>query len=308
METLYLDPILTEDEGAALEGTFLTERHVRHLVNTTTRVVARDTGKTLAVLVRGALDPALCAQALDAMRDAATTTDNRGAAAGFADVGKEELASGPVGKRSRLRYQFVKQDGSLSKTVRAVRLAKSGIIGFFDRNPRYPYCRTTAYTLKHAERFAAALPFIRQVSDTFGQHAPEGYQRQMEVIQATHPDFYIPGTAFTTVTVNKNWQTAVHKDAGDYEKGFGVMTAFTSGGFGGCYLVLPRYGVGFDFRTTDVLLCDVHEWHGNTPIRPTGAFERISSVFYYRAGMLNCGSQHDELARAASKGAKAPTE
>jgi len=55
-------------------------------------------------------------------------------------------------------------------------------------------------------------------------------------------------------------------------------------------------------RTTDVLLVDVHEWHGNTEIIPgTDDWERISCVFYYREEMHECGSAVQERLRAASK-------
>lgn len=53
----------------------------------------------------------------------------------------------------------------------------------------------------------------------------------------------------------------------------------------------------------DVLLADVHEWHGNTPLVPTRwPYERISFVFYYRAKMLECGSAAEELERAKALG------
>ena len=39
--------------------------------------------------------------------------------------------------------------------------------------------------------------------------------------KATHPNFRIEDTAFTTITINKDYRTAVHTDAGDYAAGFG---------------------------------------------------------------------------------------
>ena len=140
---------------------------------------------------------------------------------------------------------------------------------------------------------------IESVDQVFAKEMPDRYQAQREIIEKTSGDFYINGTVFTTITVNKNWQTAVHKDAGDYAPGFGVMTVFWAGKGDGCYFCYPRYGIAVRARTGDVVLSDVHEWHGNTPFHGLpGRYERLSCVFYYRAKMVNCGSADEELARA----------
>lgn len=85
-------------------------------------------------------------------------------------------------------------------------------------------------------------------------------------VRATHPSWLIAGTAFTAVTVNRDFRTAVHKDRGDLRAGFGVLTALRAGTFSGCHLVFPAYRVAVDLRTRGVLLCNVHEWHGNSPL------------------------------------------
>jgi hypothetical protein len=100
---------------------------------------------------------------------------------------------------------------------------------------------------------------------------------------------------FTTVTVNRNFRTAIHCDAGDYEGGLGNIAVLQAGEFEGGYTCLPRYGVGFDVRTTDVCFFNVHEWHGNTEFRAKKPFERISVVCYYRNNMMRCQSSLDEL-------------
>lgn len=76
----------------------------------------------------------------------------------------------------------------------------------------------------------------------------------------------IADTAFTTVTISRDFPTAVHRDRGDLAAEFGVMAAVRAGEFGGCYLGFPKFRVAVDRRTTDVLLADVHEAHGNTDL------------------------------------------
>ena len=101
------------------------------------------------------------------------------------------------------------------------------------------------------------------------------------------------------MTVNRNFQTAVHQDQGDLKQGFGVMSCLRRGRFDGCYFVFPKYRVALDMRTGCVLCGDVHEWHGNTPMRGNhGMFERVSLVFYYREKMKRCGSAEEELEHA----------
>jgi hypothetical protein len=101
-------------------------------------------------------------------------------------------------------------------------------------------------------------------------------------------------TPFTTITCNKSWRTAAHVDKGDLKEGFGVMCCL--GDFEGCDLVFPRYRTAVRYREGDVILADVHQVHGNTPLlRPDGSVpevgrepERLVCVFYYQEDMDKC--------------------
>jgi hypothetical protein len=103
-------------------------------------------------------------------------------------------------------------------------------------------------------------------------------------------------TPFTTITCNKSFRTAAHIDAGDLKEGFGVMCSM--GDFEGCDLVFPRYRTAVRYREGDVLLANVHQVHGNTPLlTPEGKEpklgrepERLVCVFYYREKMDQCES------------------
>lgn len=307
MRTITVHPKLDDDELEHLSGRLLTDDSYDVLIQGESVRVLRPDGTQLAVFVHQALSRKTCDAAYVNLRKAAGKTNNRGLAGGVfdGDVGDTLDSAGMqghriIGKRSRTRATPVKSDGTLSKNSYAKEV-ESGIIGYFDRNPRYPYCRTTAYNLAHPQRFAAALPFIRAVDAVFKRHAPERYAAQRAMIDQTSDDFKIHGTVFTTITVNRNWQTAVHTDKGDYRPGFGVLAALTKGAFTGCYFVIPKYRVAFDMQTQDVLLADVHEWHGNTAFNVSGRFERISCVFYYREKMYECGSAVEELERVKAE-------
>lgn len=170
----------------------------------------------------------------------------------------------------------------------------SGIAGWFDRYPRIPYGRATAYTAKFPEKFAMAYPFLQTLAKGFKELLPWRYGNQMTAANKIDPAFLVPGTPFTTVTVNKTFRTAAHYDAGDLNSGLSnLLTLSNTGNYSGAYLVAPEYRVAVDVRPGDLLLINNHEvMHGNTPIVcHDEESERISLVCYFREKMLELGSK-----------------
>jgi hypothetical protein len=263
-------------------------------------VVRKPDGSVLLVYRNDYLPRVLCQRAFDAFKTIDFASHNRGMAGGIVETDEDGMTEnyGPAFKVGRVSVRRIKRDGTVSRTTEKT-IVPSGVIGFFDRYVRIPYCRMTAFNLDHHEEFEMARPFVVAVDKAFAEAVPDRYAAQQAIVSKTSADFYIRGTVFTTITVNKNWQTAVHKDAGDYAPGFGVMSAIEAGRYSGGYLVFPKYRVAVDMRTGGVCLADVHEWHGNTPIvGEKNRFMRLSMVFYYREGMKNCGSAAEENARA----------
>lgn len=110
---------------------------------------------------------------------------------------------------------------------------------------------------------------------------PDHYKRQHRKAKQTY--FKIADTAFTTVTTNVNYKTAIHTDRGDDAEGFGNLVVIERGKYTGAETCFPQYGVGVNVRTGDVLFMDVHEWHGNLPIRLENKDAvRLSIVCYLR--------------------------
>lgn len=298
MKLIKLNSELPDSEVDKFGGKFLPEGSFDTLISDDCDVLKPD-GEVLLKYRRSAIPNDLCKVAFPVFREAATETNNRGMAAGQTDV-FTGIGNRKVGKMSSTRVVPMKRDGTISKTNYALNTVKSGIIGYTDRSPRFPYCRLTAFNLSNQEKFSTVMPFIQFVDGVFKENMPERYKAQMGYVQKTSDDFYIHGTSFTTVTVNKNFRTAVHKDEGDLKEGFGVMSCLRAGEYKGGYLCFPKYRVAVDMRTGDVLMADVHSWHGNTEINGRiGQFERISLVFYYREGMKSCGSVEDERKRAS---------
>jgi hypothetical protein len=278
MKTIILKSKLNDEEIKKLHGNYLDESYIDHLIEDDT-IVYDEKENIKAVFLKNIIPQNLCKQAYYSLRKAATKSNNRGQAAGpLPDNLKigDKIDGLTIGEINGNRFKPLKKDGTLSNSPKAKQV-NSGIIGYSDRYARIPYCRTTEFTYKHFEQYKKSLPYIRYISNLF------------------------KNTVFTTVTVNKNFRTASHYDAGDLEEGFGNLAVLQTGDYTGGYTVMPKYGIGLNVRNFDLALFDVHELHGNTEIKSKGFYERISIVCYFRKKMIECGSAKEELERIKHK-------
>jgi hypothetical protein len=172
----------------------------------------------------------------------------------------------------------------------------SGIAGWFDRYPRIPYGRATTYTRDNFDKFKMAYPFLQHLAKGFAELLPWRYGNQMAAAKKIDSRFLIPETPFTTVTVNKTFRTAAHRDAGDLDSGLSnLLTLSNDGRYSGGYLIFPEIRMAVNVRPGDLLLVNNHEIiHGNTPIVCEEGSERVSLVVYFREKMLELGSKEYE--------------
>lgn len=162
----------------------------------------------------------------------------------------------------------------------------STVVGYIDSpNNKLP-CRLSQFSKSHFEEYKTAIPMINHVNMLFKNTLPDRYNHQYN--NATKTQFRIEETAFTTITVNYNFQTALHVDKGDCKEGFGVLVVSGDENCGG-YLLFPRYDIGVLVKTGDVLFMNVHEYHCNSMV----SGERLSFVFYLRNRLLDCS--HNKL-------------
>lgn len=272
--------IMTDAQADAMHKQFLSPEHCRTLITEDTDVYELNTNKLLARFRKNAISLDVLKLGVDSFRDSIERTEGRGA------------ASGHSGKR-------IRKDGSISNTT-VGNFVESGNVGYMDSSAMVRYCRKTAFAKKYFDKFTQGIPFVQAIDKLYAELAPVHYARQMNISKATNVNYRIADTSFTTVTVNKNFQTAVHKDSGDLPDGFGNLIAYREGNWGGCYFTLLQYGLGFDLQNTDVLFVDVHQWHANTPFtnfNPEAGDLRISFVLYYREYMYMCKTPSEELAR-----------
>lgn len=307
---IVLKPLMSIEASDKFAGKLLSENDCVTLIEFDADIYDKESGKCIAKFRKGVLPANVQKDAFDSLLVAAKSSSNRGTAGGAEDDegtgGYRLKKDGTVSKTWHSTNALkLRKNGTISKTSESMNIVNSGIVGYFDRNARIPFCRLTAFNQQHFDKFKAAYPIIKLVDKKYAELMPEHYKRQRKFADKTSQDFVIKNTAFTTVTVNKNWQTAVHKDAGDFKDGFGNLVALRKGKYIGGHFVVVRWGVGFDLQNGDLLLVDVHQWHGNTPIiKDNEKVVRLSLVMYYREKMFECGTiaQERERAKKRTKG------
>ena len=174
----------------------------------------------------------------------------------------------------------------------------TNIFGYFDKwSPRQKFVfnklkekplidvRVCKFNMDSPEKYEKTIPLFEQISKLYKKLTPAFFKKQNDKAKQTY--FKIGNSAFTTITTNINFRTTVHRDKGDDEEGFGNLVVFEKQGkYTGGETCFPQYGIGVDVREGDFLLMDVHEPHGNLPIKKiTKDAERMSIVCYLRKGV-----------------------
>ena len=275
METYKLKKQLTDEQAEKLKGKYLDSKSYDLLI--TEDADGYDVnGNLLFRFRKNAIPLETLMLGVNSFKDSIEVTESRG------------FASGSSHKR-------IRKDGSVSN-ITVGNKVESGNVGYMDSSAMVKYCRKTAFAKKYFEKFKAGIPFVEFIDKKYQELCPTHYAKQKAISQGTNKNYIISDTAFTTVTVNKNFRTAVHQDAGDFPDGFGNLIAYREGDWTGGYFCLPQYKVAIDLQNTDLLFVDVHKWHGNTDfINTDDNFLRISFVLYYREYMYKCSQPSEEL-------------
>ncbi len=281
METINVKKILTDKQSAKLKGKFLKDKHWSTLINYDCDGYDINTGKLLFRFRKNAIPFNILKSGYNSFKGSINLNGGRG------------IAAGGYHKQTR-------KDGTEGKFDVSPKV-ESGNVGFMDARAgsgTVAVCRKTAFAKEYFNKYKAGIPFVQYVDKKYSELCPHHYKKQRAIANGTNKNYIIDNTSFTTVTVNKNFQTAVHKDSGDYPEGFGNLIIYREGSYDGGYFVLPEYGVALDLHNTDILFVDVHKWHGNTEFENCSYdWKRITFVMYYREYMYKCKSPKEELQR-----------
>jgi len=316
---IILKQKMTDDQIKAREGTYFSEKDVDEIINYDADVYAEDPdapgGKKLLFKLRKNVIPHdLIKLAWKNFYKSANASRNRGAAAGPIDVKSKYWTRRKLNKKSIKGWSAQYMDkGKLSK-MRVNNNVFSSVLGYFEKTPFMGLpCRLTSYTQLYFEQYKGGTPYIEKIDDLFKKLVPDRYDVQYKRAKGNQA-FQIADTSFSSVTINRNFRTGLHMDAGDLREGFGNLSVIERGKYKGGYTIFPRYKVGIDLRTGDFVAMDVHEWHCNTELKEdaddkkfnssipeiyrndkeTGTqgidklFSRISFVCYLREKLADC--------------------
>ena len=180
---------------------------------------------------------------------------------------------------------------------------ESGNVGFMDAGGMQRYCRMTAFGREHFDKLQLGRPFVEFIDKKYKELCPTKHAAQLKTANETNANYVLWDTAFSTVTVNKNFNTAIHVDGGDHPEGFGNLFVYREGDWTGGYFTLLEYGIAIDMANQDMLFVDVHRHHANSPwtLDPENGDLRISFVLYYRTGLMKCDSPSEEVRKAKMK-------
>lgn len=187
-----------------------------------------------------------------------------------------------------------RSSGSKSETSFSDKKVMSNIFGYFDSwSPAQKMIfkargitpsltvRQCRFNMDNPEKYKKTIPLIKDIDELYAKLTPEQYKLQRRKANQTY--FKIPGTSFTTVTTNINFQTSTHKDKGDDEEGFGNLAVIERGEYTGAETCFPQYGIGVNVRSGDILFMDVHQPHANLPMHKKEKDAiRLSIVCYLR--------------------------
>jgi hypothetical protein len=264
IRTIRLTSYVPEEWVSGLEGKHIGSNHIEHLIGGTDGVgtdVRKPDGSLLLAYRREAIPlEAIPPQARSALRRIARPTESRVTASGGARV-------------------------------------RSGIAGFVDGFGHYPFCRMTAFTRDDRDGWVGLNDYMLANDAVLRQACPQHYAHRLKLAARIHPYWRIPGTVFTTLTVNVNYSSTVHRDGGNL--GLSVLAVLRTGHPKGGVLVLPKWRVGVDLGHRDVVIADLaRELHANTELLCAGNAERLSTVLYLRAGVVGAGTPAEEWEKA----------
>lgn len=286
IKTVYVSKKMSDESIAKKEGKFFTDDEVK-IYKKDVDVYTKE-GILLLKFRKDVLSDKDCSILYNNLKGVATLGATRPSASGIPKNGK--------------KYKIIKSK-STGKNLRVLTTkARSGIAGYYDTTSNFGYtrskhlnksnnkCRQTAFNSKHLAKYKECLGVFKKINNIYKKLVPKYYKIQKEAISKINKNYIIEDTIFTTVTVNNNFRTALHKDAGDLKEGFGNLVICSEGDYEGGYTMFPQYGVGVDCRNGDFLAMNVHEWHCNSKMEGTGT--RISYVFYLREKMMkSCPSK-----------------
>ena len=313
IKVIYLPKIISDDELKTSKGEFFHSGYVHHYINYDCDVYDESTRKFICSFRKNRLTTS--DKAWTNYRHLSVASRGRGASAGPIDPESVYWKKRDLIKTKGFKTSYMVK-GKPSKMYVNNQVASTPI-GFFEKTKALGIdkpCRLTYHTSQALKQYEEGKPYIHELDRWFKHIRPQEYKIQLDRANL-QPDFKIDHTAFSTITMNRNFRTALHQDKGDFGH-IAVLSCLEYGKYSGCLFLMPGYGIGIDLRMDDILVANVGNYHANSEIYTTkkqdeynaslpkvfkgnpavgtvGIYEdysRITMVSYLREKLIDCGN------------------
>ena len=272
---LILQPLMTDDECKSLVGQHLGSEYITEYINTSVDIYNTE-GELLCKFRKNIIDPKIAEVGWDNYRTLAKASRVRGASAGMIDPNNAYWKKRTLTEINKWSTKYINKDGKISK-MKCNNQVASQALGYYEETKgikKLP-CRLTTFTKMHYDKYKAGLPYINALNYRYKKLNYPKWKQQHNRAKIKK-EYRIDNTAFSTITINRNFRTALHKDAGDFG-GWATLSVLERGQYnGGCFM-MPKYGIGIDMRHGDVLVADVHQYHCNSEIWTTAKQDKYNS-------------------------------
>ena len=179
-----------------------------------------------------------------------------------------------------------KEDGRPSRRSRG-NMVRSGVIGWW--KTKWHGVQPTKWTQRNHQMVSSVdwdfYKLCSYLSAVLFGHDNEAWHEQQQfakkVGDCTLHKGWFP---FTTVTVNRNFRTALHNDIHNLANSMSLMVVAKLKEYQGCELLIPEKKWRIDVKEGDVVMMDRDLLHCNSEFMTTGC--RISMVFYCREDLV----------------------
>ena len=273
-------PLMSFEQSKEMLGEWPENWHIRHWIEADQdTVIYKQTGSLLERPILGAIKKDVYMDAdyeeiKECLMSIDETTTMRANCAGPVDIEKLQSEGINAVLRTKNSYKVIDDKGKPSmiahgNPIHSVMMGyKPGrFTGKIDKS---------GWSKNNPEKndILSRIPEINNIA--YKELAPTYYEAQKKFAETSVEKKYrIAGGIYTTLSANKYSQggssaMSYHIDSGDLPEGLTTIANFHDGNVGGCYFVLPRYGVAIARGDGDVFLGDSGEVHGVFDIEGTG--------------------------------------
>ena len=264
---LILSELYSDDDLETLKGKYLDDEYIHTMINESCDIYS-DTGEFILSFKKDIISEHNRNIGFNNFKNCILPSRGRGASAGEIDPEAIYWKKRKIVKNTTFSTKYLKADGTESK-MKVNNPVYSTAYGYFEKQKQLNYdspCRMTSYTKNKLKNYEEGLPFIDEIAEYYKKIRPEEYKIQYD--RAHLNEFHINDTPFSTITINRNFRTGLHQDAGDFG-GVACLTVLEEGLFNGGILMFPKYGIGINMRQGDLLIANVHNYHCNTELWTT---------------------------------------